>query len=66
MTAFSQLQVHLIVCSKGIQNHLHEMKPEVIDQTSPIAFQFLYMMLTIDITDGRDLSNEARHEFLPR
>ena len=24
------------------------------------------MTLVIDITDGRDLSNEARHEFLPK
>ena len=32
--------------------------------TSPIAFQFVYMALAIDVTNGSDLSNEARCELL--
>ena len=37
--------------------HVCEMKPEFIitNQTSSTAFQFLYMTLDIDITDGRGM-----------
>ena len=45
-----------------IKNHLREMKPE----TSPAAFQFLYMTLAIDTGDGHGLSNEAHCELLPK
>ena len=45
---------------QAIKNHSREMKPDITNQISPTAFQFLYMTLAIDITDGRDLSNEAR------
>ena len=34
--------------------------------TSSTAFQFLYMTLAMDITDGWGLSNEARRELLPK
>ena len=40
--------------------------PCVIGQTSPTAYQFLYMTLAVDITDGHGLSNEAHHELLPK
>ena len=30
------------------------------NQTSPTAFQFVYMTLAINITNGRGFSNEAR------
>ena len=30
-----------------------------VNQTSPTAFQFLYMTLAIDIIDGHGLSNKA-------
>ena len=38
---------------------------EVTNQTSPIAFQFVYMALAIDsITDGCGLSNKECHNHL--
>ena len=33
-------------------------------QTSPTAFQFVYMALAIDITNGRGPSSEAHRELL--
>ena len=36
------------------------------NQTSPAAFQFLYMALAIDIADGRGLSNETRRELVSK
>ena len=36
----------------------------ITNQRSLTAFQFLYMTLAIDITDGRGLSNEVRRELL--
>ena len=38
----------------------------MIGQTTPTAFQLLYMILAIDLIDGRGLSNEARHWLLPK
>ena len=35
-------------------------------ETSPTAFQSLYMTLAIDITDGRGLGNKAHRELLPK
>ena len=35
-----------------------------LNQASPTAFQFLYVTLAVDITDGQGLSNEARRELL--
>ena len=49
--------VHVYVSPKDNKNHLCEMKP--IKQS-----QFLYMTLTIKITDECGLSNKACHEFL--
>ena len=34
------------------------------NQTSPTAFQFLYMTLASDITDGHGLSNEVHCEVM--
>ena len=57
----------LCVCvSQAIKNHSREMKPELTNQTSPTAFQFLCMALAIDTIDGRGLSNEVRRELLPK
>ena len=36
----------------------------ITNQTSPTAFQFLYMTLAIDITDGRGLTKEVCRELL--
>ena len=47
----------ICVHPQAIKNHY---------QTSPTAFQFLYMTLADDITDGCGLSNEARCELLPK
>ena len=47
---------------QAIKNHSRD----ITNQKSPTAFQFLYMTLTIDITDGQGLSNEARRELLPK
>ena len=33
-------------------------------QASPTAFQFVYVALAIDVTDGCDLSNKVHHELL--
>ncbi len=38
----------------------------MIGQTSLTAFQFIYMALAVDITNGCGLSNEARHELLSK
>ena len=38
-----------------MKSYSREMKPE----TSPTAFQFAYMALAIDITDGRSLIYEV-------
>ena len=40
--------------------------PCVFGQTSPTAFQSFYMALAFDIIDGCGLSNEMRHELLPK
>ena len=44
------------------------MKPELtyVYETSPTAFQFLYMTLAMDIIDGCGLSNEVCHVLLPK
>ena len=42
---------------QAIMSHLHEIKS--------YCFQFLYVTLAVDISDGRDLINEERREFLP-
>ena len=48
---------------QAIKNHSREMKPEYCNQSNK-SYCFS-MTLAIDITDGRGLSNEARHELLP-
>ena len=53
--------VRICVHPQAIINHSHKMK--TANQTNPIAFQFLYMTLVIDITDGRGLSN-GMHDVL--
>ena len=35
-----------------IKNHSRKNEAKITNQTSPIAFQFLYMILAIDIIDG--------------
>ena len=49
------IHLQLTPCTTG-QVHLL-----VTNKISPTAVQSLYMALAIDITNGRDLSNEARH-----
>ena len=45
----------------AMETYSHEMKPEITNQTIPTAFQFAYMALAVNITNGRGLSNEERH-----
>ena len=41
------------------------MKHQITNQTSPTAFQFLYMStIAINIGDGQGLSNKVHHELL--
>ena len=49
-----------------IKNHSCDIKPEITNQTSPTAFQFLYIKLAIDITDGCGFSNKGHRELLPK
>ena len=37
---------------RAIKNHSRKNKVKITNKTSPIAFQFLYMILAIDIIDG--------------
>ena len=37
---------------QAIKNHSRKNEVEITNKTSPIAFQFLYMILAIDIIDG--------------
>ena len=64
------MHVCLFVClcirPWAIENHSCEMKSEIVNQTSPTAFYLLCMALAINSIDGRGLSNEARHELLPK
>ena len=47
--------MYMYVCMsvhQAIKNHLRKIEVEITNKTSPIAFQFLYMILAIDIIDG--------------
>ena len=73
MPGFLKLLLSVCVCvcvhPQAINNYLatYVNESQITNQTSPTAFQFLYMILAVDIiTDGRGLSNEACHELLPR
>ena len=44
----------------------HRLLKTIHVELSRNSFQFLYMTLAIDITDGHGLSNEVHHEFLPK
>ena len=48
---------------QAIKNLSREM---IVNQTSRTAFQFSYMTLAINISDGDGLNNEAHHELLPK
>ena len=60
------VRARMYVRPQAIKNHSHDIKPEITNQTSPTAFQFLHIKLAINITDGHGLSNKAHRELLSK
>ena len=58
-------RVCVCVCVQATKNHSREISQNSYS-ISPTAFQFLYITLAINITDGRCLSDEVRRQFLPK
>ena len=56
----------MCVRPQAINNYSCEVKTEITNETSPTAFQFLYMTPAVNITDRRGLSNEGCPELLPK